>query len=258
MYQLGLIGYPLEHSFSQRYFTEKWAREGITSARYELFPMPKLSALPEWLHQHPQLRGFNVTIPHKQAIVPYLQALDPAAQRIGAVNTVVVRPDGTLHGYNTDYIGFQQALTAWMDAEARARLKEKHGQALILGTGGSARAVAFALSEAGIHYRFVSRQPLTAEVLSYEALENLDDWERFSLIINTTPLGMYPNIDTCPPLPFKRLDGHHWIFDLVYNPAQTILLQRAKDQGAHTTNGLDMLYRQAEAAWAIWQKEALL
>ncbi len=254
MHLLGLIGYPLGHSFSQRYFTEKFAREGIANARYEPFPLPDLHALPQLLRQHPDLRGFNVTIPHKQAILPHLHALDAAARHIGAVNTVVVRPDGTLHGYNTDYIGFRDALTAWAGAYL-ARLKE--GQALILGTGGSAQAVAYALQQLGIGCRFVSRYPTMPQQLGYEALEKPELWEEISLVVNTTPLGMYPNTDTCPPLPFERLKAQHWVFDLVYNPAETLLLQRAKRQGAHTTNGLDMLYRQAEAAWAIWQREAL-
>lgn len=254
MHLLGLIGYPLGHSFSQRYFTEKFAREGIANARYELFPLPDLSALPQLLRQHPDLRGFNVTIPHKQAILPHLHALDAAAQRIGAVNTVVVRPDGALHGYNTDYIGFRDALTAWTGAQM-AHLQE--GQALILGTGGSAQAVAYALQQLGIGCRFVSRQPAPPQQLTYEALKNPELWEEISLVVNTTPLGMHPNTDTCPPLPFECLKEQHWVFDLVYNPAETLLLQRAKRQGAHTTNGLDMLYRQAEAAWAIWQREAL-
>lgn len=254
MHLLGLIGYPLGHSFSQRYFTEKFAREGIANAHYELFPLPDLSALPQLLRQHPELRGFNVTIPHKQAILPFLHALDPAAQSIGAVNTVVIRPDGTRLGYNTDYIGFRDALTAWMGAEI-APLKES--QALILGTGGSAQAVAYALRQWGIAYRLVSRQPKTLQQLGYEALENASLWESITLVVNTTPLGMHPDTATCPPLPFEYLNDRHWVFDLVYNPTETLLLQRAKRQGAHTTNGLDMLYRQAEAAWAIWQKEAL-
>ncbi|MCS7037130.1 MAG: shikimate dehydrogenase [Saprospiraceae bacterium] len=256
MHLFGLIGYPLGHSFSQRYFTEKFAREGIASARYELFPMPDLNALPDLLRQHPELRGFNVTIPHKQAILPYLQDLDPAAQRIGAVNTVVVSADGALRGYNTDHIGFRKALLAWMGADI-ALLKDGHAQALLLGTGGSAQAVAFALRHLGIAHRFASRQPRTPQQLAYEDLENLELWADISLIVNTTPLGMYPNTDTCPALPFERLNDRHWVFDLVYNPAETLLLQRAKRQGAHTTNGLDMLHRQAEAAWAIWQQEAL-
>lgn len=254
MHLLGLIGYPLGHSFSQRYFTEKFAREGIANARYQLFPLPDVNALSGLLRQHPHLRGFNVTIPHKQAILPHLHALDPAAQRIGAVNTVVIRPDGTLHGYNTDYIGFRDALTAWAGDQI-ARLQE--GQALILGTGGSARAVAYALQQLGIGYRLVSRHPNTPQQLEYEAIEKPKFWEEISLVVNTTPLGMHPNTDTCPPLPFERLNEQHWVFDLVYNPAETLLLQRAKRQGAHTTNGMDMLYRQAEAAWAIWQQKAL-
>ncbi len=254
MYLLGLIGYPLGHSFSQRYFTEKFTREGIANAQYELFPLPDLSALPQLLSQYPDLRGFNVTIPHKQAIILHLHTLDAAAQRIGAVNTVVVRPSGALHGYNTDYIGFRDALTAWTGAQI-ARLKE--GQALILGTGGSAQAVAYALQQLSIGCRFASRQPNNPQQMGYEALKKPELWEEISLIVNTTPLGMYPNTDTCPPLPVEHLNDRHWVFDLVYNPAETLLLQRAKRQGAHTTNGLDMLYRQAEAAWAIWQREAL-
>ncbi len=253
MYLLGLIGYPLGHSFSQRYFSEKFAREGIQGVEYALFPLPDLRALPQWLAQHPHLIGFNVTIPHKQAIVPYLHRLDPVAQTIGAVNTVVVLPDGSLSGYNTDAEGFRQALLAWLQAEGASLSSWRNAEALILGTGGSAQAVAYALRQLGIAYRFVSRYPKTSDGLNYRDLDAPHLWERVALIVNTTPVGMYPDIDECPPLPLHHLRARHWVFDLIYNPAETLLLRGAKSQGARATNGLEMLFRQAEAAWAIWR-----
>ncbi len=254
MHLLGLIGYPLGHSFSQRYFNDKFAREGIEQVHYELFPLPDLDALPQLLRQHPELRGFNVTIPHKCAILSWLHTLDPTAEAIGAVNTVVVSPDGTLTGYNTDAEGFRGALSAWFQREGIAPSEWQRWEALLLGTGGSARAVSYALQQLGIAHRFISRQPHSAEHLPYQALDSPEIWARYSLIINTTPLGMAPHSGACPPLPFHHMSTQHWVFDLIYNPAETLLLQRAKRQGAHTTNGLDMLYRQADAAWAIWQK----
>ncbi|MCS6929888.1 MAG: shikimate dehydrogenase [Saprospiraceae bacterium] len=257
MHLLGLIGYPLSHSFSERYFAEKFNRMGIASICYMLFPLPELSALPDLLSQYPNLRGFNVTIPHKKAILPYLDDLDPTAKAIGAVNTVVVKAGRLLHGYNTDAEGFQQALLAWIHAQGASLSLWQKEKALILGTGGSAQAVSYALKQLGIAHQFVSRRPKTAEQLSYADVDDPQLWDRVRLLVNTTPLGMYPAVNTCPNLPFEYINERHWVFDLVYNPSETLLLQRAKRQGAHTTNGLDMLYRQAEAAWAIWQKEVL-
>jgi len=250
MTQYGLIGYPLTHSFSKKYFTEKFGREGIADCRYDLFELPDIAAFPELLARTPGLRGLNVTIPHKQAVIPFLDALDPAsAGRIGAVNTICIGPDGKTTGYNTDYYGFRQSLEDWLRTlgVAPATLS-----ALVLGNGGAARAVNAALGDLGIGYRLVSRTP-SDEALAYTDLTPAL-LENYRLIINTSPVGTYPNVDTCPNLPYGLLGPRHLLYDLVYNPAETLFLQRGRQQGAATHNGLPMLHLQAEKAWAIWQE----
>lgn len=240
----GLIGYPLGHSFSKRYFTEKFAREGIAEARYELFPMPDLAGLRTFLAEKPELRGLNVTLPHKQAVMPLLDELDATAQAIGAVNCISFR-GGKLRGHNTDAHGFEASL--------RGCGRAAFGQALVLGTGGAAQAVNFVLDKMGIPRRSVSRQPKDAGEAGYDALNQLN-FNDFHLIVNTTPLGMAPDVEACPPLLFERLDGRHLVFDLVYNPAETLLLREARRRGAATKNGLEMLHLQAERAWEIWNE----
>ena len=241
----GLIGYPLGHSFSQQYFSEKFAREGITDARYELFPLENIAGLPLLLSQHPDLRGLNVTIPHKETVVPFLHELDETARAVGAVNCIKIE-NQRLKGFNTDVIGFEKSLKT-MDAHA----KHDGTKALILGTGGASKAVAYVLKKRGIPFQFVSRNPAGENQISYAAVHRLPS-AVYRLIINTTPLGMSPHKDTCPDLPFERLSPQHLVYDLVYNPAETLLLQRAKKQGCAVKNGLEMLYLQAEAAWQIW------
>ncbi len=253
MYLLGLVGYPLGHSFSRQYFSEKFARQGLSHVGYELFPLPDIRDLPRLLKRYPRLRGFNVTIPHKRAILPYLHAIDPVARAVGAVNTVVVEPGGRLVGYNTDVEGFRESLLAWWATEKVLPREWRQWRVLILGTGGSARAVGYALEQLDLAHSFVSRRPTSSEQLGYADLNDPEVWVHFTLVVNTTPLGMYPEVNACPDLPFSHLSPRHWVFDLVYNPAETLLLQQAKRQGSHVTNGLDMLYRQAEAAWAIWK-----
>lgn len=244
----GLIGYPLGHSFSQKYFSEKFLREGITDAQYELFPIPEISALEQVLKRHPALCGLNVTIPYKETVIPYLHELDETAQAVGAVNCIRIR-NGRLTGFNTDVYGFEQSL--------RGAVSDfytfKSGRALILGTGGASKAVAYVLRKIGMPYQFVSR---TADpdvgLLSYDDLGQ-QYWSLYHLIVNTTPLGTYPNTETCPALPFEKLSAQQLVFDLVYNPPQTLLLQRAMAQGARVQNGLEMLQLQAEKAWEIWK-----
>jgi shikimate dehydrogenase len=242
----GLIGYPLSHSFSKRYFTEKFEREGLSEQfRYELFPLPSIEALPDLLASHPELAGFNVTIPYKQAVMAYLHQSSPAAARIGAVNTVKV-DNGRLYGHNTDVVGFEESLR-----ETLARAAQQPARALVLGTGGSSRAVRWVLEYMGIEPLSVSRQPESGQ-LTYDAL-NAEVLARYPLIVNTTPLGMSPKVHECPPLPYEALNSANILFDLVYNPEETLFLRHGKSQGATVQNGLPMLYGQAEAAWRIWQ-----
>jgi len=248
--QYGLIGYPLGHSFSQRFFSEKFAREGLANVWYDLFPLPDIAELPALLTANPNLRGLNVTIPYKETVLRYLHDLDETARAVGAVNTIRIR-NGRLRGFNTDVTGFEQSLQQWHTELGHTIPLGMH--ALILGTGGAAKAVAYALQKMGIEYTFVSRSRTGRQYLSYTDLHTLSAGD-FTLIVNATPAGTFPDVDACPPIPFDVLDERHLVFDLVYNPAETLLLQRAKTKGAAVKNGLEMLQLQAEAAWKIWQE----
>jgi shikimate dehydrogenase len=247
----GLIGYPLGHSFSKKFFTEKFAREHIADAAYELFPLETIALFPELLTSQPNLRGLNVTIPYKEQVIPHLTRLDPAAQRIGAVNVIKISADGSTTGYNSDYFGFKSTLEGFLrncyGAEGKNLRKLK---ALILGTGGASKAVKIALEDLGIEYAYVSRRG-GEEVYSYDDLTERI-LSRHELIINTTPLGMYPEVDVFPPLPYEWLTADHLLYDLVYNPEQTVFLQKGAAQQAKTFGGLPMLHAQAEKSWEIW------
>lgn len=249
MTRYGLIGFPLSHSFSQRYFTEKFVREGITDCQYENFPLEQIAALPALLDKYPDLRGLNVTIPYKTAVLPYLDALDPVAADIGAVNTVLIQ-NGRCTGYNTDAHGFRQSLLQMTQAAGYTELPP--GEALLLGRGGAALAVAWVFKQWNIPCRFVVRRPTLSDEIGYPDLRALD-FNAVRWIVNATPLGMYPNSDACPDLPFDRLHAQHFVCDLLYNPPKTLLLQRASARGCQVQNGLDMLHAQAEKAWDIWQ-----
>jgi shikimate dehydrogenase len=242
--EFGLIGFPLSHSFSRRYFREKFAKEGIPDCSYELFPLAELTELPDLLDQHPQLAGLNVTIPYKEEVIDYLDELDQAAAEIGAVNTILIR-EGHKKGFNTDAFGFEQSLLKFLEIPSFTGL-----EALILGTGGASKAVAYVLKKLGIGYKFVSRKEglgrMTYEQLTKQGLKDK------RLIVNTTPLGMSPNFDTYPDIPYPDLDSNCYIYDLVYNPKMTMLLRKGEAAGAQTKNGLEMLYLQAEKAWSIW------
>ncbi len=247
----GLIGYPLTHSYSKKYFTEKFERESIENSRYELFEMASVEELPSVLKGQSGLRGLNVTIPHKQAVIPFLDKLDTrSAERIGAVNTIKVYPDGTTEGFNTDYYGFKESLVEWLDGH---QMLPDTLQALVLGNGGASKAVIAALDDLGVGYSLVSRKGgegvLTYEDLSEEVIST------HLLVINTTPLGMYPNIDQSPDLPYEKLTGNHFLYDLVYNPEETLFLKKGLLKGAAVHNGLRMLILQAEKAWSIWNQE---
>ncbi|UFH53171.1 shikimate dehydrogenase [Spirosoma sp. KNUC1025] len=247
MTRYGLIGYPLTHSFSQRYFTEKFIRENIADCRYDLFELPDIHELPN-LFNLPGLRGLNVTIPHKQAVLPYLTRLDTSAEKIGAVNVIKFEADGSRTGYNSDYYGFRQSLADWLVALGRTA---EGLQALVLGTGGASKAVTVALTDTGITYKYVSRTK-TESTFAYEDLQ--DVIIDYQLIINCSPIGTYPHTDAAPAIPYPLLTDKHLLYDLVYNPAETKFMQLGHERGASTQNGLRMLELQADKAWDIWQQ----
>jgi shikimate dehydrogenase len=236
----GLIGYPLTHSFSPVYFTNKFKTENIDAA-YELYPLASVNEFPALLKNHPGIKGINVTIPYKETILEYLDEIDPIANKIKAVNCISIH-QGLKKGYNTDAAGFKKSLTPL--------LEPYHKQALILGTGGAARAVAYVLSELNIDYVQVSRKRID-DILTYEELSP-EIIDHSKLIINTTPLGMYPNTNEFPPIPYNSIGTHHLLYDLIYNPDETQFLSKGNKQGATIKNGLEMLKIQAEASWNIW------
>lgn len=239
----GLIGFPLSHSFSQKFFTEKFEKEGIKDCLYQNFPLSSIDQLPALLSQHPDLNGFNITIPYKEKILPFLHTQTNAVKQIGACNCVKIE-SGRLTGYNTDVKGFEISL--------KKKLQPKHNNAFILGTGGAAKAVAYTLQQLGISYKYISRNTNTsANVISYAQL-TIDDMAKTKLIINTTPLGMYPNINEAPEIPYEALTPDHYLFDLIYNPSKTLFLQKGEAQGATIENGHEMLVIQAEESWKIW------
>ncbi|MFN3875946.1 MAG: shikimate dehydrogenase family protein [Flavobacteriales bacterium] len=241
MIRYGLIGKPLSHSFSQRYFSEKFRREGLGGHRYDLFELDSADALPALIDRTPGLRGLNVTLPYKQAVMPLLDAIDPLAAAVGAVNTIRI-DEGRLTGFNTDVEGFRRTLDPLL-----------HGtrpRALVLGSGGASRAVAYVLKERGIRFRVVSRSRERGD-LTYDLVDPIVV-QVFTLLINTTPLGMHPDAQSLPPIPYEAIGPGHALIDLVYNPAETAFLREGKSRGAATANGLDMLHAQAEASWRIW------
>jgi shikimate dehydrogenase len=242
----GLIGYPLGHSFSKRYFTEKFETLGLSATHaYTQFEIPSIQDLTQVFKDNPNLKGLNVTIPYKQQVIPFLDEIDPAAARIGAVNTIKCLPDGRVKGYNSDYFGFQQTLTDW-SAFAHFKLKS----ACVLGQGGAAKAVIAAIEDLGMPVIKVSRNA-SADCISYEAL--VDVLPTVGLIVNTTPLGMHPNTADCPAIPYGKLTSQHFLYDIVYNPLETTFLKKGLEQGVGGVHaGLEMLHGQADKAWEIW------
>ncbi len=238
----GLIGYPLGHSFSANFFNKKFADEDIDE-EYRLFPLENIGELTGLLSEHPDLKGLNVTIPYKSKVIPYLNSLDEDAEKIGAVNVIKIDPSGSLKGYNTDAVGFRQSLRPLLHPNIR--------EALVLGTGGASKAVAHVLEQLGISPLKVSRHPSEGEISYAEITPELIAGHR--LIVNTTPLGMWPKTDEAPDIPYHLLTPHHVCYDLVYNPETTEFMRRAAKYGAVTKNGLEMLHLQALAAWDIWQ-----
>ena len=244
----GLIGRRLGHSFSRSYFTQKFQQLHLDQHRYELFELESPAELPALVAANPELRGLNVTIPYKELVWPYLDEVAPSAGRVGAVNVIEFRPDGKLVGHNTDYVGFRESVRQFFP------LRGEVARALVLGTGGAAKAVEAALRELDIGYWLVSRDPLRAG-LSYDGLTPAV-FQGHPLIINATPLGTYPAIDQCPPLPYAALQERHFLYDLIYNPTETLFLRKGREAGAQTKNGFEMLCLQAEAAWDIWAPAA--
>ena len=245
MKRFGLIGKKLGHSFSAKYFAEKFERDGLRDCDYSLYELPEIECVKEFM-LIPDLVGFNVTIPYKQQIIPYLDALDEQAREVGAVNCVKIERDGRRVGYNTDVDGIRLSLDKLLGGE-------KVSAALILGTGGASQAVQYVLRERGIDYKVVSREKGKAD-LTYDDLTQ-DVMATHRLIINASPVGMYPACDNCPDIPYAMLSGSHYLFDLVYNPLTTRFMELGAEQGAATLSGIDMLYAQAESAWRIWNRD---
>jgi shikimate dehydrogenase len=239
----GLIGYPLTHSFSKNYFTEKFKKEGLENCRYENFPLADINDLPKVINENLDLQGINVTIPHKESVLRFLQETNDLVKQTRACNCIRIT-NKKLAGYNTDVIGFEKVLLS--------KLAHSHKNALILGTGGAAKAVEFVFMKLGISYRYVSRYP-SVKNLSYEQLTP-HVMEQNTLIVNTTPLGMYPKVTEAPPLPYHLLTSKHFLFDLIYNPAKTLFLKKGEEHGASIENGYDMLVYQAEESWKIWNE----
>uniref|UniRef100_UPI0040477D8F shikimate dehydrogenase family protein n=1 Tax=Algoriphagus sp. TaxID=1872435 RepID=UPI0040477D8F len=245
MRKFGLIGFPLGHSFSKKYFTEKFARENRSDCGFELYEFPHVENFRAVIEQEKELEGLSVTIPYKEQIIPYLDALDPACERIGAVNCIRIR-EGKKTGFNTDYLGFKQSLTTW--------LGDTIPNALVLGTGGASKAVQQALRDLNVSFLLVSRSK-QGEQLTYQDLKENTTWMKdYPLLINATPLGTFPQVEGMPELPLEQMDNRHLVYDLVYNPARTRLMQECVSRGGRVKNGQDMLELQAEAAWKIWNK----
>jgi shikimate dehydrogenase len=239
--QFGLIGFPLSHSFSKGYFANYFLTENIADAQYENYPIETIDAFLDLWKINPNLKGLNVTIPYKKAVIPFLQYPSKVVQTIQACNCIRLY-EGALYGYNTDVIGFEQSLIPF--------LKPHHQKALIFGTGGAAAAVQWVLQKLGIPYQLVSRKPAPG-VISYDSLD-AGIIAAHSLLINTSPLGMYPKVDESPALPYEAITAKHHLYDLIYNPAETKFLSLGAAQGATTQNGLAMLHIQAAASWEIW------
>lgn len=245
----GLIGYPLSHSFSKEYFQKKFKNDNITDSRFNHFEINNINTLRDFIAENPDLSGLSITIPFKQLILNYLDELEDTAREIGAVNCVkIIREQERTHliGFNTDVYGFELSLTPL--------LKPHHKKALILGTGGAARAIAHVLDKLKIDYLFLSRNPFGCKHIRYQIL-NKEILNDHPLIINATPLGMYPEIDNYPDIPYNHINEKHLLYDLIYNPKETLFLKKGKEKGAAIKNGLEMLYLQAEKAWKIWNEK---
>lgn len=241
----GLIGYPLSHSFSKKYFAEKFQKEGIQNAVYQNFEIDRIELFKEVIKSD-HLKGLNVTIPYKQEVIPFLDDLHPAAKKIGAVNVIKLL-NGKLIGYNSDYYGFINSLKKQIDFPLQNK------KALLLGTGGASKAVKVALEDEGVFVQYVSRKQ-SESTLAYSDLDK-EIIESVHIIVNCSPLGMYPNVESCPDIPYEYINANHVLYDLVYNPEETLFMKKGKEKGAIVSNGLEMLVLQAEKAWEIWNEE---
>jgi len=257
MKTFGLIGKSLSHSFSQQYFTNKFKIDNVSDAEYKLFSLSKIDEVKELL-KHPNLQGFNVTIPYKTEIIPYIDKLDSVAQEVGAVNCVV-KKNGKWVGYNTDVLGFEKTLEEVEKQQAENRnkplflksnLSSSRQKALILGSGGASKSVCYVLNQKKIPYQIVSRNK-TQHTITYDEITQLII-NHYTLIINTTPLGMFPNMDEKPPLLYSAINSNHILIDLIYNPEETLFLKEGKKQGATTINGVTMFQTQAEKSYLIF------
>ncbi|MDR2009344.1 MAG: shikimate dehydrogenase [Bacteroidales bacterium] len=255
MKEFGLIGYPLGHAYSQKYFENKFRESGIEDVKYTLFPISEINKITNIISSHKNLCGLNVTTPYKELVIPYLHDMDPLIIKLGTVNVISIDRDNdsyTLKGYNTDVYGLEKTFKE-LDLPAGCK-------ALILGSGGSGKTCAYVLEKMNIPYTVVSRNPLSLKQLAYNDITEATI-KNHNLIINASPVGMYPNIGNCPYIPYNFIGDEHTCFDLVYNPAETLFLKKCSDAGARTMNGLTMLYEQADMAWKIWnktEKECLL
>jgi shikimate dehydrogenase len=245
MKKFGLIGFPLEHSFSKAYFSEKFKKEDILDCQYDNFPLKSIELLRNIIENN-DLAGLNVTIPYKQSVIKFLDEIDDEAKEIGAVNTlkIIQKSNKTIvKGYNTDVYGFEKPLLQV--------LKKHHKKALILGTGGASKAVAYVLNKHNIEYQYVSRNPKKTDILSYSDLSD-EILAQYQIIVNTSPIGMYPNIGEKPDIPYEGIGEQHILYDLVYNPVETLFLKEGKQKKSTIINGLPMLYEQANKSWEIW------
>ena len=243
--KFGLIGKNISYSFSRKYFAEKFSKDLFDDCTYENFDIPSIEEFPNILKNNPDLKGLNVTIPYKEAIIPYMDTLSEKAFKIGAVNVIRFTKKGNLKGYNSDWYGFKKSL--------EPLLQPHHKKALILGTGGGAKAVAYALEQLGIFYTFISREA-SENTMDYSRI-NATTFDNYQILINCTPLGTSPNIKEFPPIPYTFFTEKHIAFDLIYNPEETQFLKKAKKKGAVIKNGKEMLIFQAEKAWKIWNKQ---
>lgn len=244
MDKYGLIGYPLGHSFSKNFFNEKFEDEDI-DAQYLNFELPNIESLPEVIDMNPELKGLNVTIPYKEKVISYLDYISPEARAIGAVNVIRVSHKGknvVLRGYNSDVIGFTKSIEPLLD--------RYHKKALILGTGGASKAINYGLRSLGLETVFVSRFKRPGTIQYDEITPEVI--KEYNVIVNCTPVGMYPKVDVCPQLPYEAMDSHTLLYDLIYNPDQTLFLQKGAERGATVKNGLEMLLLQAFASWDFW------
>ena len=242
-YKFGLIGKDISYSFSKKYFTEKFKELDLNTFKYNNYDLPEIEEFPFIMyHREDDFKGFNVTIPYKQSIIKYLDEVDEDAKNIGAVNTIKVTSDNRLIGYNTDVYGFKKSIEPLLQAH--------HTKALILGTGGASKAVAYALKKLGIEFEFVSRNVSDNSFL-YASL-NQQIIQEYTIIINCSPLGTHPNIEYSPNIPYKYISEKHLLFDLIYNPSQTKFLKEGSMRGAQIKNGHEMLELQAEKSWEIW------